>query len=218
MVNQKLATQIRKAYVFDLDHTVIDSTHRVNPCLRPNGDLDLAKYVAEACTDEKIANDTLLPLAAYMQQLIEQGEKVIILTARDCNNADYVFLRKNGLKPCIHLSRDQLSRVFAADIAERAYYLGDAEYKKFWFEHLFETLPNYEFKFFDDHDGVLAMADKLAGVSPTDAKLLNDILSHQWADMYRQGEQAARDELEDYIAECSEKDIILKPEYADILI
>lgn len=204
---------IKKAYVFDLDHTTIDSRHRVNPCILPNGDLDLAKYVAEACTDEKIHNDSLLPLAAYMQQLIEAGEKVIILTARDCSNADYVYLRKNGLKPCIHLSRDQLSRVFDKEVAKRAYYLGDAEYKKFWFEHLFDTLPNYDFQFFDDHDGVLAMADSLAGVTPVDAKLLNEILTYQWADMYRQGEQDAREELEAVIEECSEQDIILKPAY-----
>ena len=208
----------KKAYVFDLDGTTICSTHRVKPCILPNGDLDLEKYIAEACTDEKIQNDTLLPLATYMQDLIKSGEKVIILTARHCKQADYIFLRKNGLRPTIHLSRDRLNQVFGDKLGSKIYSLGDADYKRQWFTHLFDTMPDYDFQFFDDHDGILKMANDLAGVTPVDAKLLNEILHYQWADMYRQGEQDARDELEAIIQECSEQDIILKPEYFDILL
>lgn len=208
---------IKKAYVFDLDGTTIDSFHRVKPCLNDNGDLDLAKYVSEACTEEKIFNDTLLPLAAYMQQLIAAGEKVIILTARDCNNADYVFIRKNGLRPCIHLSRDRLDSVFGKEQGKELYKLGDAAYKKVWFEHLFQTLPDYDFEFFDDHDGILEMANKL-GIKSVDAKIMNSLLEQQYADMYQQGCDDSESLYEALIDECSQKDVIIKPEYFEQLL
>lgn len=180
----------RKAYIFDLDHTTIDSSHRVNPCLDEAGNLDLEKYIAEACTEEKIMEDGLLPLAKYMQALIKAGEKVIVITARHCSNADYVFLRKNGLRPTIHLSRDQLPRIFGSEAANKIYYLGDAAYKRHYIDYLFQCMPNYEFVFFDDHDGVLEMAvDK--GVKAVDAKIMNELLELQLADMYEQGYQDA---------------------------
>lgn len=178
----------RKAYIFDLDHTTIDSSHRVNPCLDEAGNLDLEKYIAEACTEEKIMRDGLLPLAKYMQALIKAGEKVIVLTARHCSNADYVFLRKNGLRPTIHLSRDQLPRIFGSEAAHMIYYLGDAAYKRHYVDYLFQSMPDHDFVFFDDHDGVLEMAAK-RGIRAIDAKIMNDLLELQLADMYEQGYQ-----------------------------
>jgi len=207
---------MKKAYIFDLDRTVVDSDHRVKPCMKENGDLDLDKYIKEACTEEKVMKDTLLPLANYMKQLIEAGEKVIILTARWCLAHDYVYLRKNGLRPCLHLSRDQLERVFGED-AERIRVLGDAAYKKVWLEHLFQTLPEYDFCFFDDHDGVLEMAEKL-GVKSVDAKIMNQLLQDQFVEMYMQGVEDTESMYEALIEECSEKDLVIFPEWFAQLI
>ena len=47
-------------YIFDLDHTVIDSSHR--QLTRADGSLDLDHWI-ENCTREKIYQDKLLPLA-----------------------------------------------------------------------------------------------------------------------------------------------------------
>lgn len=188
----------RKAYIFDLDHTTIDSSHRVNPCLDEAGNLNLDKYIAEACTEEKIMRDGLLPLANYMQALIKAGEKVIVLTARHCSNADYVFLRKHGLRPTIHLSRDQLPRIFGEVAAHKIYYLGDAAYKRHYVDYLFQSMPDYDFVFFDDHDGVLEMAtDK--GIKAVDAKLMNELLAMQLVDMYEQGYQDAETDTTAFI-------------------
>ncbi|AUG85024.1 deoxynucleoside-5'-monophosphatase [Vibrio phage Ceto] len=208
-----------KAYVFDLDGTTIDSFHRVAPCLDSNGNLNLDKYIKEACTPEKVANDTLLPLAGYMQQLIKDGQIVIILTARYMLNHDYVYLRKNQLRTPIICSRDQLSRVFGEGNAARISAMSDAPYKRQWFEHLFASMPHVtEWSFFDDHDGILEMANSLKGVTATDAKLMNELLQMQWADIYRQGEQDTAELIQDLIAECSTQDVICKPEWIDELL
>ncbi|QKN85457.1 deoxynucleoside-5'-monophosphatase [Vibrio phage Direpillow8] len=210
---------MNKAFVFDLDGTTIDSSERVEPCLDSQGNLNLDKYIKEACTPEKVANDKLLPLAGYMQQLIKQGELVIILTARYMLNHDYVYLRRNQLRTPIICSRDQLSRVFGEGNAARISAMSDAPYKQQWFEHLFSSMPQVtEWCFFDDHDGILEMANQLKGVTATDAKLMNQLLEMQWADIYRQGEQDTAELIQDLIVECSHQDVICKPEWIDQLL
>lgn len=206
------------AYVFDLDGTTIDSFERVEPCLDKDGNLDLQKYINEACTPDKVAKDKLMPLAAYMQDLIKQGETVIILTARFMLNHDYVYLRKNQMRTAITCSRDQLQRVFGSE-AQLISAMSDAPYKRQWFEHLFRTIPHIdEWQFFDDHDGILEMANSLKGVTATDAKLLNKLLEMQWADVYRQGEQNAAEMIGELIDECSHQDVICKPEWIEQLL
>ena len=64
--------------IFDLDGTVIDSSHR--KATLPDGSLDLDHWI-ENCTPEKIAGDSLLPLAGYMRQVYPHHE-VLICTAR----------------------------------------------------------------------------------------------------------------------------------------
>lgn len=201
---------IKKVFVFDLDGTTIDSFHRVKPCLLPNGDLDLQMYIDSACTEEKINKDTLLPLANYMQQLIARGERVVIMTARHCNNADYAYIRKYIGRVCVHLSRDRLASVFGKEEAARITKLGDAAYKKVWFEHLFQTMPNCDFQFFDDHKGILEMANKL-NVQAVDATIMNQLLSMQYADMYSQGFNDSESLYESLIDECSQDDVIINP-------
>lgn len=92
------------AYViFDLDHTVIDSTHR--QLTLPDGSLDLAHWL-ENCTREKIMRDTLLPLANIMRQYYAAGHTVIVCTARSghCND-DREFLAMHNLPYHHWLSR-----------------------------------------------------------------------------------------------------------------
>ena len=83
------------AYViFDLDGTVIDSTHR--QATKADGSLDLDHWFANNTAD-KIMADSLLPLADSMKQLKAAGHTVIVCTARAIQPADKEFLAVNGL-------------------------------------------------------------------------------------------------------------------------
>ena len=57
-------------FIFDLDHTVIDSSHR--QATLPNGDLNLQHW-RENATPEKIAQDSLLPLADEWKKAKAKG-------------------------------------------------------------------------------------------------------------------------------------------------
>lgn len=84
------------AYViFDLDGTVIDSSHR--QATKADGSLDLDHWF-EHNVPEKIMADSLLPLADSMKQIKAAGHTVIVCTARAIQPADKVFLATNGLE------------------------------------------------------------------------------------------------------------------------
>ena len=91
-------------FIFDLDHTVIDSSHR--QLTKADGSLDLTHW-RENCTHEKIMGDTLLPLARTMQDAINNGQNVIICTARVLGRSDIIFLAKHGLLASVILSRPE---------------------------------------------------------------------------------------------------------------
>lgn len=88
-------------FIFDLDGTVIDSSHR--KATLPDGSLDLDHWI-ENCTPEKIARDSLLPLAGYMRAVFPQRE-TLVCTARVMSDADYEFLFDHGLQADAILSR-----------------------------------------------------------------------------------------------------------------
>lgn len=89
--------------IFDLDHTVIDSSHRQSTL--PCGSLDLAHWI-ENNTPEKIAKDTLLPLAELWKANLRAGRTIGVCTARFLQDADYEFLADNGLQADFILSRE----------------------------------------------------------------------------------------------------------------
>jgi len=83
------------AYViFDLDGTVIDSTHR--QATKADGSLDLDHWF-ENNTADKIMADSLLPLAESMRAIMAAGHKIVICTARAIQPADKLFLAVNRL-------------------------------------------------------------------------------------------------------------------------
>lgn len=81
-------------FIFDLDGTTIDSSHRQNTLA--DGTLNLADWI-ENNTPEKIARDSLLPLAADMKTINRKAHDIVIMTARVLQEADYNFLLGNGL-------------------------------------------------------------------------------------------------------------------------
>ena len=77
-------------FIFDLDGTVIDSTHRQGETLDDWRRMN---------TVGNIMRDRLLPLAGKMQTAILDGLDVWICTSRVMGKADFAFLRLQGLLP-----------------------------------------------------------------------------------------------------------------------
>ena len=91
-----------KTFIFDLDHTVIDSSHR--QITLADGSLDLDNWIAN-CTREKIMADTLLPLAQHWRTFQAAGNEIVVCTARVMGVWDHVFLADHGLTADAILSR-----------------------------------------------------------------------------------------------------------------
>ena len=91
-------------YIFDLDHTLIDSSHR--QLTDANGSLDLTHWI-ENCTREKIMGDKLLPLAEQVKTSFTKSanRSRLVCTARVMSEFDYEFLAENGLEFDFILSR-----------------------------------------------------------------------------------------------------------------
>ena len=81
-------------FIFDLDHTVIDSSHR--QATRPDGSLDLDHW-REHSTPDLIEQDTLLPLAHEWRKIHRKGGTIIVCTARVMSHADYFYLGSRGM-------------------------------------------------------------------------------------------------------------------------
>ena len=149
--------------IWDLDGTVIDSSHRYSTLA--NGDIDLPRWIADN-TRENIEQDKLLPLARLMRSNYRQGDIVIICTARVLGVWDHCFLAENGIKAQFILSRA---------IGDNR---GDAELKRQKLFALFADLKvpfarwSKAATFYDDNLGVLAMAEKL-GIRTRNAVQLN---------------------------------------------
>ena len=149
--------------IWDLDGTVIDSSHRYSTLA--NGDIDLPKWIADN-TRANIEQDTLLPLARLMQSNYKQGDIVIICTARVLGVWDHVYLADHGIKAQFILSRA---------IGDNR---GDAELKRQKLLALFADLKipfsrwSKSAWLYDDNQGVLNMAEKL-GIRTRNAVQLN---------------------------------------------
>jgi hypothetical protein len=157
--------------IWDLDGTVIDSSHRYSTLA--NGDIDLPRWIADN-TRANIEQDTLLPLARLMKSNYRQGDIVIINTARVLGVWDHVFLADHGIKAQFILSRA---------LGDNR---GDAEMKRAKLFALFADLKvpfarwSKASTFYDDNLGVLEMAEKL-GIRAKNAVQLNLKLTRKQA-------------------------------------
>ena len=86
----------KKVAVFDLDGTLIDSSHRTPN--KPDGTLDLQGYYDNR-TRENIFKDTLLPLADKIRKMYNSGlYHIVICTAREIDQDDLDFLDYHNIK------------------------------------------------------------------------------------------------------------------------
>ena len=75
-------------FIFDLDGTVIDSSHRQGDTLDDWRRMN---------TPANIAKDSTLPLFAQMRDAIADGHDVIICTSRVMGLADFTWLTDHGI-------------------------------------------------------------------------------------------------------------------------
>ena len=135
-------------FIFDLDSTVINSSHRFSG--NAEGKLDLAKWI-ENSTRKNIFNDSLLPLAKFMKALIKADKNVWICTARNMKKADFDFLAHHGLNAKIILSRKNGDNRNDQD-------LKTAKLKRLFNLKQFQAMPKI---MFDDNENVRKELQKL---------------------------------------------------------
>jgi len=154
-------------YIFDLDGTVIDSTHRQNTL--PDGSLDLAHWI-ENNTVEKILADSLLPLAEKMRSVRSIKDTVAVITARVIQDADLAFLKRNNLEFDFLYSRAQGNST-PDDLLKKRAILKLAR--------KLQRSMNWMRKnaiFFDDNLEVLGMMESM-GIKTVNATLANERLT-----------------------------------------
>ena len=154
-------------YIFDLDGTVIDSSHRQNT--RPDGSLDLAHWI-ENNTPEKILADSLLPLAEKMRSVRSVKDTVAVITARVMSDTDLAFMSRNGLKFDYLYSRAEGNHT-PDDLLKRRAILKLArklQRSMHWMRR--NTI------FFDDNLAVINIMDQM-GIKTINATLANERLT-----------------------------------------
>tara|TARA_Y100001937_G_C7109062_1_gene326605 strand:+ start:1149 stop:1658 length:510 start_codon:yes stop_codon:yes gene_type:complete len=80
--------------IYDLDGTIIDSSHRIK--LLENGSLDLEHWKQNS-TKEQIFKDDLLPLYWQLVADYKHGNFVVLCTARELGKYDYEFIHSMGI-------------------------------------------------------------------------------------------------------------------------
>jgi len=84
----------KRIIIWDLDETLIDSSHRVPN--HPDGTLNLQLYF-EMKNRESIFKDSLLPLMRVFRSLNRAENYVVICTARAMNQDDRDYLAHHGI-------------------------------------------------------------------------------------------------------------------------
>ena len=151
-------------YIFDLDHTTIDSSHRQNTL--PDGSLNLDAW-RENSTPEMIARDSLLPLGEQWRDISpEFTGQIAIITARVMGAADLQYLDDNGLHYDYLYSRTEGDNTPDYELKKIALYnlARDMGRSMRW-------LQNFAW-FYDDNLGVIEMGCDL-GISMVNSTLYN---------------------------------------------
>ena len=102
--------KITKVAIYDMDGTIVDSSHRYRTITDENGvriDLDFWRE------NEYLAmNDSLLPMAEqYRLDLADSSTYVIIATARVMNEPDWKFVKEILGEPDYFISRPKNSNI-----------------------------------------------------------------------------------------------------------
>jgi len=155
---------MKNVIVFDLDGTVIDSSHRTPN--KPDGTLDLERYF-KLRNRESIFRDTLLPLAKLMRKMFEHNY-IIVCTSRTIDDADIDFMKKHNLPYHTFLSRSKKD-VRKDDVFKFAKLSRYRNLRQF---------RNKQWLMFDDAIPVIALMRKI-GIVCLNSKKINERLSNE---------------------------------------
>lgn len=150
--------------IYDLDGTIIDSSHRARH--DKNGKLDL-EYWIENNTKENIFKDDLLPMYAQLVRDYKQGEIVVICTARELGKWDLEYIHSMGIYYDYIISRPK-GETTVDDV------LKARQLRHFWNLKQFKNLLKY---FYDDNDENLIAISKLGKCETTNAREWNNAFS-----------------------------------------
>ena len=148
---------IKQVKIYDMDGTIVDSTHRYATIKDANGNekIDLEYWRAN---EHRAFDDSLLPLAEqYRRDLADSQVYVIIATARIIRDADMRFIREKLGMPNYIISRKE-----GSDISGGLLKINGL--KKFF---NLKNFKNASFTFFEDNTSYLkAVCDyfKITGV------------------------------------------------------
>jgi hypothetical protein len=98
--------KITNVAIYDMDGTIVDSTHRYRTIVSDTGErIDLAHWREN---EYRAMDDSLLPLAAqYHRDLMDENTFVIIATARVMNEPDWTFVNEVLGMPDHFISRKE---------------------------------------------------------------------------------------------------------------
>ena len=146
--------------IYDLDGTIVDSSHRIK--LLENGSLDLEHWKQNS-TKENIFKDDLLPMYAQLVRDYKQGEIVVICTARELGKWDLEYIHSMGIYYDYIVSRPK-------GISTKDEILKKAQLRHFWNFKQFKKMPK---TFADDRQENLDEIQTLGNVSLINAKEWN---------------------------------------------
>jgi hypothetical protein len=148
--------------VFDLDHTLIDSTHRMNAYGDPSKGIDLEYWLANS-NYENVMKDVLLPLSELYFEFNKTNFTNIAVTAREMFASDYEFLETHGLHFHMVLHREDSTEL-------------DHVLKEKKLTELFSSGEYIPFLAFDDKNENLEVFEKF-GFKCFNAITMNSLIS-----------------------------------------
>ena len=137
--------------IYDLDGTVIDSSHRATH--DQEGNIDLANWIANS-TKELIFNDSLMPLYTQLVNDYKNGDMVILCTARLLGKYDLEYIHSMGI---------YYDRIISRPTGNQT---NDGILKNSQLRYLF-NLPQYKNRekvFYDDNQNNLNLVGKLGKI------------------------------------------------------
>ena len=146
--------------IYDLDGTIINSSHRIK--LREDGSLDLNHWKNNS-TKDMIFQDTLLPLYETLRWDYINGNYVVICTARELGKWDMEYIHSMGIYYDKIISRPKGNITIDHVLKAR-------QLKYFWQLKPFQKLHKI---FYDDNLNNLQAIDKLGSGIVVDANKLN---------------------------------------------
>ena len=149
-----------KICIYDLDGTVIDSSHRATH--DEQGNIDLVNWKAKS-TKDFIFQDSLMPLYSQLVKDYKNGDMVILCTAREFSKWDWEYLYFHNIYFDRVISRPK------GNISN------DGELKKNQLRYLF-TLPCYRDRikiFYDDNENNLKTVAELGDIILMNPKLMD---------------------------------------------